>query len=187
MANFIRPMISTAFIAACFFANIVVPLTASAYNNSPDRGALYYNGRYYLGSFFAWTKEPTWENASPGYEHDLHIPDENFFSGSCTSYTTLPAGYDDCPTAGIFDRHGPVYSFGSFDAKSIERNQWYYGAWRFTTHGNAWYSSVKLQGQESENKCLGLRTIWCMFATDTDDLLIGYYLVWGGWPRWVYW
>lgn len=162
--------------------------SAHASDNSPDNGAPHYNGRCYLGSWFKWSDPPVWEGESPGYEHDLNVQDPNFFTSTCTSYSTLPDSYDDCPTAGFLDLDGPVFSFGTFDATRIRENSWYYGGWLFSSHGNAWYSPFKLQGQENESKCPSfIKTKWCMLAVDTDDLIEGAYLVWGGYPSWLNW
>ena len=128
--------------------------SAFASNNSPNEGALWYNGGFYLGSWFRWTDPPTWEGTSPGYEHDLYVRDPDFFTSSCITYSTLPDRYDDCPTAGVLDPHGPVFSFGTFDATRMQQNEWYYGGWLFSSHGNAWYSPFKLLGQENEGRCV---------------------------------
>lgn len=167
--------------AGCGFA---LPATANYY---PDHGDFYYNGLFYLDSYFYWGSAGPWSVSNPGYEHDLWVHDPLFFPSTCVSYTNLPSGYNDCPTAGVLDPSGPVFSFGSFDADSVSNNTWYWGAWTFPAHGFPSTSGFNLQGQENRNVCLGIPTIWCMFSTQTENLLTGLYLVWLGTPTIVFW
>ncbi|MFZ5652985.1 MAG: hypothetical protein ACOY42_01080 [Pseudomonadota bacterium] len=153
----------------------------------PNEGDLYYNGAFYLDSYFRWSATGPFSVVDPGYEHDLWVHDPNFFTSTCTTYTNLPDGYNDCPTAGTGDPNGPVFSFGSFDALAIASGTIYFGAWAFTTHGVAGYTPFNLQGQENQNLCLGLPTIWCMYSTQTKNLITGWYMVWGGYPSFVTW
>ena len=152
----------------------------------PSAGWLYYNGQFYLASYMLWDSPGPWTSPEPGYEHDLHVHDPNFFTSQCTTFSNLPDSYDDCPTAGIFDPNGPVFSFGSFDAELITANNWYFGAWQFTSHGSAASSPFTLIGQENESRCpFGLESIWCMFSNNSQPLLSGLYMNWGGYPTWV--
>lgn len=161
------------------------PSASAAYY--PEDGWLYYDGQYLLFSYMWWDKSGPWGSQEPGYEHDLHIHDENFFTTRCTAITSLPDGYDDCPTAGIFDANGPVFSFGSFDAELIKPSQWYYGYWRFNTHGSANTSKFRLMGQENKSKCPGgYESIWCMFSVRTKPL-IDSQVNWQGYPSWLKW
>jgi len=153
----------------------------------PSEGGLYYNGQYYLDAYLKWSSPGPWSVSKPGYEHDLRVHDTQFFTSTCVTWTNLPASYDDCPTAGLLDFNGPVFSFGSFDAKKIVANQIYYGAWWFSSHGTASYSPFTLYGQENKNICpLSPNSIWCMLATQTKTLLSGYYMNWGGYPSRLY-
>jgi len=132
-----------------------------------------------------WSSPGPWTNTiynKAGYEHDLWVQDPNFFTTTCTSMTNLPDAYDDCPTAGVADPNGPVFSFGSFDATKITANTEYFGAWTFTNHGTASTSPFKLQGQENENVCWGYENIWCRYALRTKDLITGWYMYWTGTP-----
>lgn len=148
----------------------------------PTQGSLYYNGGYYMNAMFLWGV-PVWSVANPGYEHDLWIHNPRFFTSTCTTMTNLPDGYDDCPTAGIADPSGPVFSFGTYSANRINANHWYIGAWSWTSHDSSMaQTSFTLQGQENTNICGGVKSIWCMNATQTSNLISGYYMNWGGYP-----
>lgn len=153
----------------------------------PNMGDLYYDGQYYMDSWFVWSSPGPWSVESPGYEHDLHVHDTNFFASTCISATTMPDGYDDCPTAGVLDPDGPVFSFGTFNANSLAANAAYWGGWQWTSHGSASTSPFTLFGQENENVCLGIPTIWCMYSTQTERLISGWYMNWLGAPTILAW
>lgn len=154
----------------------------------PSSGDFYYNGVAYLDSYIRWQSPGPWSISKPAYEHDLNVHSLGYFPGTCTTFTNLPSGYDDCPTAGRMDPAGTkVFSFGSFAAKSIAKGTWYFGGWTFSAHGNVASAPFTLKGQENENRCIGLPTIWCMFSTRTRILLSGYVLNWGGYPNYVRW
>lgn len=148
----------------------------------PTEGDLYYNGRYYMNSYFLWGV-PTWSVSNPGYEHDLWIHNNRYFTSTCTTMTNLPDGYDDCPTAGIGDVNGPVFSFGTYDANRISANSWYFGSWSWTSHDTSIaVTGFNLQGQENRNICGGIKSIWCMQSTQTRNLVYGYLMAWLGSP-----
>jgi len=153
----------------------------------PAAGDLYYDGAFYLDSYFAWGATPgPFSVSDPGYEHDLWVHNNQFFNSTCTAFTNMPDGYDDCPTAGVGDPNGPVFSFGTFDATALSGSSAYFGGWNFSTHMVAAPTSpFNLQGQENENRCFGLPTIWCMFSTQTRDLITGWYMNWGGTPSYI--
>lgn len=156
-------------------------LTASA-TFYPNQGDIYYNGLFYKDSYFLFAA-PVWSVTSPGYEHDLWVHNNQYFPSTCTSMTNLPNAYDDCPTAGTLDPNGPVFSFGTFNANNIVAHNWYFGAWQWTQHNPAITTTgFNLQGQENKNNCFGIPTIWCMFATQTQNLVTGWLMVWGGTP-----
>jgi hypothetical protein len=141
-----------------------------------------------MSSAFTWNSPGPWSNptyAEPGYEHDLFVDEELFFT-ACSSVTNLPDGYDDCPTAGVFDPNGPVFSFGSYDATQIQAYEYYQGSWFFSGGGSVSTSYAALMGQETENRCLGWNTIWCRYATRTKELTTGN-LNWGGAPNQAFW
>jgi len=172
----------------CVFGMLLSLLSTTVFSAYyPSEGGLYYNGRYYLDTYLKWNSPGPWAVSEPGYEHDLHIHDPNFFTSSCVTWTNLPDSYDDCPTAGIFDPNGPVFSFGTYDAKKIVANQIYLGAWGFTSHGTAASSRFTIIGQENENVCpFSPNFIWCMFSTNSMRLKEGFYLNWLGWPTRIY-
>ncbi len=148
----------------------------------PTTGDLYYNGYYYMNSYFLWGV-PTWSISSPGYEHDLWVHNNNYFTSTCTTMTNLPDSYDDCATAGLGDVNGPVFSFGTYDANRITANYYYFGAWSWTSHDTSVSTTgFNLQGQENRNICGVLKSIWCMQATQTRNLISGYSMNWGGFP-----
>lgn len=162
-------------------------ISASEAAYYPDNGDLFYNGAYYLDSYMRWSPVGPFSVSSPGYEHDLWVHDSSFFTTTCTSFSNLPDAYDDCPTAGIADPSGPVFSFGSFSASAIRSSVYYFGGWFFSSHGTATSSPFNLQGQENRNVCAGLPAIWCMYSTQTQNLISGWYMNWGGAPSVVVW
>ena len=170
------------------FAFLLFFISASSFSEYyPSSGGLYYNGAYYMDSYLLWNNTGPWSVDKPGYEHDLHVQDPLFFTSTCTTWTNLPDSYDDCPTAGVLDPSGPVFSFGTFDAKKIVANQVYLGAWLFSSHGTATSSGFTLMGQENKNFCpFSPNSIWCMDSTQTKHLLSGYYMNWGGNPSSLY-
>ncbi len=81
-----------------------VSITRAAY--FPDNGALWYNGGVFADSYFSRTSPGPWAPGDPGYEHDFKI--RSRYMRACTSWTSLPAGYDDCPTAGWSETTGDL-------------------------------------------------------------------------------
>lgn len=159
----------------------------------PDFGSLSYNGGLYLSSYMVWSSPGPWADPEPGYEHDLWVHSYDYFLTippvSCTTVTNLPDGYNDCPTGGIQDPNGPVFSFGSFDAELIAGNTYYFGSWTFLAHGSLPYVPFTLQGQQNHSICTcGLESIACMASIPpTQNLLNGWYMVWGGYPSTIFW
>ena len=149
--------------------------TAPAYFY-PDEGDLFYNGASHVNSFMKWQAVGPFQVSNPGYEHDLNIY-PNYFS-SCSSWTTLPDGYDDCSTAGIADGTFHAFSFGSYDAKKIDRNDWYFGAWNFSGGANAPETPVRLFGQETRHLWCPFDYPWCMDGVRSSSAL-----VWGHFRR----
>ena len=149
----------------------------------PDVGDFYYNGyNNYADSYICWTFPGGWSPLAmgdPGYEHDL-TAQSNYFN-ACTSWTDLPNGYDDCPTAGYTepDPNLWTFSFGSFHAKNIKSLTWYYGYWIFSG-GSASSTSFQLNGQEVYHQICPLDDIWCMGSIRSQPLLSGW-LYWGWW------
>ena len=134
----------------------------------PDEGDLYYNGdtnhlnigHSFIDSVMRWDN-PKWHrncaDTAPitdcsTYEHDLEIEADWVGRGNaCTTWSTLPDWYNDCPTAGLSE-HDPdeiIISFGTYRAPSIQSGEFYYGSWNFfhafppTNRGK-----VRLLGQE---------------------------------------
>lgn len=67
----------------------------------PDEGDFYYNGFTFVDSNLRWTSVGPFSVSDPGYEHDF-LAYSSYFT-SCTTWNNLPAGYDDCVTAGVSD------------------------------------------------------------------------------------
>ncbi len=56
-----------------------------------------------------------------------------FFESQCTSYSTLPEYYDDCPTSGISEPSGKLsHGVGSWNASSVSSSTTYW-AWIYIT------------------------------------------------------
>ena len=141
----------------------------------PNEGNLVYDGQYFVVSAFKWTTKPgPWTVEHVGYEHDLVIFDKNFFIGNlfinCTTFSNLPADYDDCNTAGTLDGDDRrIFSFGSYRADRIIKNVEYFGTWDFDLYAGAPDADVALIAQEVENHCHPLRNIWWMDGTSSGE------------------
>lgn len=144
-------------------------LVSAAYY--PNQGDLYYDGASYADSYLKWDSPGPWQHSDPGYEHDL-VAHKDYFQ-DCTSWTNLPNGYDDCPTAGVAEPSDMwSFSFGTFHANNIQSSNWYFGSWTFTI---LWDPSTdfSLNGQENYHGFCSWDSIWCMKAVDTEPLLQG--------------
>ena len=142
----------------------------------PDEGDLFYNGYSYVNSFMKWQQVGPFQSSNPRYEHDLNIY-PTYFS-SCTSWTTLPEGYDDCSTAGILDGTYHAFSFGTYDAKEIEADEWEFGAWYFSGGSGAAETPVRLFGQETRHAICPWDRPGCM-----DGVRSSSQLAWGHFRR----
>ena len=78
----------------------------------------------YAEFYISWTDwtDPVYDDpdftGEAIYEHDFNVYSTSVYEYR-TSYTTLPDGYDDCPTAGVSDTGYMGFGFGSFDASKI--------------------------------------------------------------------
>ena len=146
--------------ALLIVATSVATARASSNNYYPVTGWLYYDGSQYAESLLTFGTVGPWSSSQPGYEHDLQVNDTYF--NSCTSYSGLPNGYDDCPTAGAVEPPGvKIYSFGSFDADRIQPNTSYWGYWQFSG-GTGSSTPYSLYGQEVSHQFCFFDNIWCM-------------------------
>jgi hypothetical protein len=142
----------------------------------PNQGDLRYDGYFFADSYFLWDYPGQWATSDPGYEHDLGI--RSYYFEDCTSWTNLPNGYNDCPTAGVSEPSDLwTFSFGSFHARNIGAWTWYYGAWNFSS-GSALSTDFYLNGQENKKQFCWWDSIWCMGAVRTQPLRSGW-LYWG--------
>lgn len=164
----------------------------------PNRGQFYYNGQLFADSYMCWANSGGWSVSDPGYEHDLVV--RKFFFTSCTSFTNLPNGYDDCPTAGVLETNPNYYafSFGSFHARNIQPTRDYYGSWNFTSNGSPSPTDFRLNGQEVYRFYCPFDSIWCMEDIRSQKLLPNFtgggtltrgQVYWNCWPwdGWVCW
>ncbi len=146
----------------------------------PNDGNLYYNGYRFADSCMKWSNpgDPgPWSVSNPGYEHDLILLDT--YVDDCTTWTNLPDGYDDCPTAGIQDTPPyTAFSFGSFDAEQIQPNTWYYGSWSFSG-GTGPYTTVSLKGQEVHHEFCPFDLVGCMNGVQSSPPLVSGLFIWG--------
>jgi len=108
------------------------------------------SGASYADSYLKWDNPGPWQHNDPGYEHDL-VAHKNYFR-DCTSWTNLPDGYNDCPTAGVFE----------------PSDMWYLGNWVFLI---GWDPSTDfyLNGQETYHGFCPWDSIWCMKASRTTS------------------
>jgi hypothetical protein len=151
---------------------IVGPFSVATAEYFPDDGDLCYDGAFTADSFFAFDSAGPFSFSDSGYEHDFVISDQ-FFT-SCTSITNLPAGYDDCGTAGISEPSSGLnsYSFGSYDGDLIQSDVFYYGQWSFAG-GDTVVSNVILNGQEVRHSICPLDNPFCMGGVQSHQLATG--------------
>lgn len=148
----------------------------------PDDGDLRYDGATYAGSYLRWNNPGGWSVSDPGYEHDLKAL-KYYFVG-CTTWTDLPYGYDDCPTAGIRDPEPYwIFSFGSFHIANVRPGWWYMGSWYFQMAGAPSSTDFNLSAQEVMHAygCYS-DSIWCMKGTprsDNNRILTSGAWIWG--------
>jgi hypothetical protein len=161
-------------IALFFMFFAVSPAISATYY--PDDGDLWYNGSYYADSYLKWNYPGGWSVSDPGYEHDF-ATSKNYFN-KCTSWTNLPYGYNDCPTAGVSEPSSYwTFSFGSYHIKNVTAKKWYFGSWNFSG-GYLLSSTFYLNGQENKHQFCWYDSIWCMGGTRSQRLTSGT-LNWG--------
>ncbi|HEX8671061.1 MAG TPA: hypothetical protein VF710_04205 [Longimicrobium sp.] len=158
----------------------------------PNSGYIWFNGDKYFDSRFRWDNpafSPT-NVRGIGIEIDLAIsttggtafvvPNLAPVYAPCTTWTDLPARYDDCGTAGIRDDPGwQTYSFGSYNARAIQKGKQYFGSWTFRGPHLQKTWTIKARGQETYNKACTWRwegnSPWCMYVYNgrSRDLVTG--------------
>ncbi len=148
----------------------------------PNEGDIEYTGTTAVRYNEIWWDNPgDWSVEAPGYEHDL-VARNDYFT-SCTSNTTLPEKYDDCPTACVDESSGSycAFSFGTYNALLIEPAFPYWGR-VILTRGSATSTDFRLNAQEvfHSPKCFKFLnrwicipcpfdTPWCMGGTPYRD------------------
>jgi hypothetical protein len=144
----------------------------------PDNGSFYYDGALYAESYMRWSSSGPWGTADPGYEHDVGASADYF--NSCTSYTNLPHGYNDCPTAHYDSDNFWAFGFGSWRSLEIHPQVTYFGYWNFGQPGwwytPASYTYFNLTGQETYKRCND--SIFCAEGLRSTIILRGW-LYWG--------
>ena len=153
-----RRLMTAVSVAAVLMLASSALASATVYANY---GWLQYNGQSYAESYFAWSSPCCWVTDQGGYEQSIQLND-NYFA-SCTAYTNMPNGYDDCPTAGVDDPAGKkIFSVGSFSIKNnLIPNHYYLGQWWFSG-GSASSSPMQVYGKEVACKFCPAWNIWCM-------------------------
>jgi len=132
-------------------------------------GDLFHNGTTYADSIF-WnhTSYGGYRSSSPGYELSFSVS-RNIYD-ACTSWSNLPAFYDDCPTAGTAEPEGVAYTFGvgSYNAKLMTSSGTTYEARFNLTGGTVPSAAVNVGWQEVSHQLCWWDSPWCMAG------------VWGG-------
>lgn len=127
--------------------NMMPPLLAAATGPSahPNRGRLTYMSpwEWQIGGVTTkvdrvfvsahWDKPGNWPSWNSGIEVDFNAwPSRSRgvrLYGTCYSSTNLPAGYDDCPTAGVSESTAAYgFGFGSYEGRRILPGYPYWGA-----------------------------------------------------------
>lgn len=139
---------------------------------APDDGDLVWWGDDTFDSILRWRDEPYYP-LSHGFELDIqvrHDPiDERLMFSGCWSWTDLPTGYDDCPTAGVSDPPGyRVYSVGAFEGWRIEPDFWYYSFWGMSRGQVNYSEGVRPTAQLNRAEC-PYGGIWCRFSIDSEN------------------
>ncbi len=116
-----------------------------------------------------WPDGWPWYSEYNGYEHDFAMR-PNYLS-SCTSWTTLPNGYDDCPTASAEGGEFWAFAFGSYYGRDIVPNNWYFGVWNFSNDGPDPSTDFFLNGQEVWHQFCPWDSPWCMNGIQSWRLL----------------
>lgn len=125
---------------------------------------------------FEWYRPGDWNFPYSGFEMDFNVYTKYLYSG-CTATTSLPNGYDDCPTAGVSENNNSYigFGFGTFVAKNIRDHYQYFGD--IVIYTNGYYRSGKtfdwnVSGQENARRagCSGVYNIWCRQAKDSKSL-----------------
>lgn len=161
-------------VAASMISFIASPTYAGTFY--PDDGDLWYDGFYFADSYLTWNVPGGWSVSDPGYEHDFSIRSHYFTD--CTTWTDLPSGYDDCPTAGWTEPSNLwTFSFGSFHSRNILAGREYYGSWNFSG-GYSSSTDFRLTAQENYRQFCWWDSIWCMGSTGQYKRLTYGWMYW---------
>ncbi len=154
--------------------------TADAPQWYPTQGQFFYDGARYFSVDASWANPGAWPTLNGlALEIDLTLSSAFFLNApglGCVSWTTLPGGYDDCPTAGTLDGiKSWTYSVGSNKPLSILAGTTYHSEWAFWGLPAASSSDVIVGAQQNHNASCPWTDkwwdIWCMESGPTVHLI----------------
>lgn len=183
------------FLTSCARCLIILLFVSIGTTNStaavrPATGDLYYNGAYYLDSYYGWFSPGPFPGSNPGYEHDLKLQD-TYFVGNCSAFSNMPDWYDDCGTAGVSDPPGfKIYGAGSYDANAIPANTSFFTTWSFDPVILFTPGTIELWAQPVEHAFCPFDFPWCMNGAGPSTQLLqnGPWLMHAnGLPTIIYW
>ncbi len=130
----------------------------------------------YAEFYISWT-DPVYDDpdftGEPIYEHDFNVYNTSVHE-YCTSYTTLPDGHDDCPTAGVSDPDYMGFGFGSFNASTIAPLADYYGIiylHRFDGVADGTRFDFNVVGSQMYHQFCSWDSIWCLGTAQSQILI----------------
>lgn len=128
----------------------------------PHVGDLWYDGHFYADSImYNHTSYGGYKSAQPGYEFNVSIYSPLF--SSCTSWTNLPYGYDDCSTAGYTEPSGATtFGVGSYYARYMQSGGATYEARFYFQGGQGFSTDVNVGWQEVQHAFCPGDSPWCM-------------------------
>jgi hypothetical protein len=143
-------------------------LTAHPY---PNIGMVYYDGDLHASAPFHWTTAPLRHYLDPAFELDIATGSGVF--ASCTTWTDLPSGYDDCETAGVSEPDGSEsFGAGTYHLKDIIPNHFYNVEWDFVNQSFYYGLSPSVTWQELERTLCSFEDPWCYFGGNGGVLMV---------------
>lgn len=153
------------------------PASATAQLLRPDAGTLTYYGGSHAAVDMIWYDIGGFKTPEAGFELDIDL--ERAYYSACTTWNNLPEGYDDCPTAGVLenDPYRNSLGFGSFNARAIRLNTWYFGDWYFESPGLASsnYGNFSLRWQQTYFRSCRYKDIWCYYTNEEGYLVNSFF------------
>ncbi len=135
----------------------------------PHEGRLWYGGTNAAEVIMLWHKAPGAAFTGPDkyLEMDVQIPAG--YVKSCTTWTDLPAPYDDCGTGGVLDPVYQSYGYGSYSTNLIAANRWYTARYSITRGTSASTPNVVKFGWQETKKAP-----WCSYLFSEPWCLTGH-------------